>query len=67
MQRVGAALAERAVTAQVLDEADVFGRSAFNRYYYATYLITRALLRELNVRAGEIEHQFCRFNEQQAA
>jgi len=27
---------------------DVFGRSAFNRYYYAAYLITRMNLGELN-------------------
>jgi hypothetical protein len=48
MQRVGAALAERAVAAPDPSEADVFGRSAFNRYYYATYLITREMLRQLD-------------------
>jgi len=29
-------------------QKDVFGRSAFNRYYYAAYLITRMNLGELN-------------------
>lgn len=30
------------------NHADSFGRSAFNRYYYASYLITRDMLRQLN-------------------
>jgi hypothetical protein len=29
-------------------DADAFGRSAFNRYYYASYLITRDMLRQLD-------------------
>lgn len=29
-------------------ERDLFARSAFNRYYYATFLVTRSLLGELN-------------------
>jgi hypothetical protein len=57
MQRVGAVLAQKAVTAQAPDEADVFGRSAFNRYYYATYLITRAMLRQLDASWSRIPHK----------
>jgi hypothetical protein len=30
--------------ARVADEADAFGRTAFNRYYYAAFLSTRELL-----------------------
>jgi len=30
------------------DDADAFGRSAFNRYYYATYLSVRELLASLD-------------------
>jgi len=37
------ALRERDVTS-----ADLFGRSAFNRYYYASYLLTRSLLTEFD-------------------
>lgn len=48
MHRVGAALLQKAMAAHAADEADVFGRSAFNRYYYATYLITRKMLQQLN-------------------
>lgn len=57
MQRVGEALAQKAITAQAPGEADVFGRSAFNRYYYATYLITRATLRQLDASWSRIPHK----------
>lgn len=30
------------------EEFDLFGRSAFNRYYYAAFLIARKLMRDLN-------------------
>jgi hypothetical protein len=29
-------------------ELDLYGRSAFNRYYYATYLLTRSMLKAFN-------------------
>jgi hypothetical protein len=57
MQRVGLALAQKAVTAQAPDEADVFGRSAFNRYYYASYLVTRAMLRKMDASWSRISHK----------
>lgn len=41
-------LTEIAVGSQNFNHADVFARSAFNRYYYASYLITREMLRQLN-------------------
>ena len=49
MQRVGDHLATEATTRGAADECDLFGRSAFNRYYYASYLETRNLLGELDV------------------
>src|SRR5690606_36161184 len=46
---------------QVLDktERDVFGRSAYNRYYYSTFLIVREGLRRMQVLKdqGEIAHK----------
>lgn len=48
MQIVGEKLAEWASKETVISAADLFGRSAFNRYYYSAYLITRDLLEELN-------------------
>jgi hypothetical protein len=44
---VGTTLAGQAKTT-VGDVADAFGRSAFNRYYYAAYLQTRDLLLQFN-------------------
>lgn len=40
------------------DERDSYGRSAFNRYYYATFLIVRAGLRRMGrvSPTGEIPH-----------
>ena len=37
-------------------ERDLFGRSAFNRYYYATFLITRSMFSNLNVDWTEVPH-----------
>ena len=41
-------LSEIALAEPVEEYADSYGRSAFNRYYYATYLIARDMLRQLN-------------------
>lgn len=35
---------------------DLFGRSAFNRYYYAAFLEVRSMLRDLNETWAEIPH-----------
>ncbi|MBU2549145.1 MAG: hypothetical protein KKB20_12070 [Proteobacteria bacterium] len=49
MQSVGDKLAELACEpGRKVEDVDVFGRSAFNRYYYASYLITRKMLFDLN-------------------
>jgi hypothetical protein len=46
---VGAHLSAKA-KAEVSELADAFGRSAFNRYYYAAYLSVRDLLRQIEPR-----------------
>jgi hypothetical protein len=48
MMVVAERLSAIALTEPVEEHADLYGRSAFNRYYYATYLITRDMLRQLN-------------------
>lgn len=48
MQRVGDKLREIALTEISEPSADVFGRSAFNRYYYSSYLSTREMLGLIN-------------------
>jgi hypothetical protein len=48
MRVVADKLAEWAINETDESDADAFGRSAFNRYYYASYLITREMLSELN-------------------
>jgi hypothetical protein len=41
-------MSEIAVASSNPNDADAFGRSAFNRYYYASYLIIREMLKRLN-------------------
>ena len=48
MKIVADKLAEWAVSVRNEDNTDAFGRSAFNRYYYASYLITREMLNGLD-------------------
>lgn len=38
------------------DEADAFGRTAFNRYYYAAFLSTRELLTQINASWSRESH-----------
>ena len=47
MKRVGEHLEEFALGSKDDDIVDLFGRSAFNRYYYSCYLATRQMLGEL--------------------
>ncbi|MEY8241027.1 MAG: hypothetical protein RPT25_11825 [Cycloclasticus sp.] len=47
MRRVGEHLEELALGSKDDDLVDLFGRSAFNRYYYSCYLATRKMLSEL--------------------
>jgi hypothetical protein len=48
MRIVGDHLAEFATKSGDATHLDLFGRSAFNRYYYAAYLITREMLGQLD-------------------
>jgi hypothetical protein len=48
MKIVGDHLAGVAATRGDMTECDLFGRSAFNRYYYGTYLIARNMLMQLD-------------------
>lgn len=48
MKIVGEKLEDIALKERDLLSKDLFGRSAFNRYYYAAFLITRKMLGELN-------------------
>lgn len=48
MRVVGDALVKMSLLEADANSADLFGRSAFNRYYYASYLIVRDLLSRLD-------------------
>jgi hypothetical protein len=48
MRVVADKLATLAVAQHDVLDADAFGRSAFNRYYYASYLITRHMLMQID-------------------
>lgn len=48
MQKVGEKLAQWAVEEVNPLDTDAFGRSAFNRFYYASFLITREMLGKFN-------------------
>lgn len=47
---------QREASQRNLGERDVFGRSAFNRYYYATFLDVKSVLGELRKEWGNIAH-----------
>lgn len=49
MEKVGLLLQKTALSSrQVPDDFDLFGRSAFNRYYYSVFLMVRSLILEFN-------------------
>ncbi|MFH1954732.1 MAG: hypothetical protein ABIL06_24350, partial [Pseudomonadota bacterium] len=56
MKTVADKLAELAIGEKNENTADAFGRSAFNRYYYASYLITRQMLKDLNTSWASTGH-----------
>lgn len=58
MRRVADHLRLQVFKVADLTERDLYGRSAFNRYYYATFLIVRAGLRRMGRVSvnGEIAH-----------
>ena len=49
MKVVGEQLEKWAYAQSESDKKDLFGRSAFNRYYYAAFLITREMLSKYDV------------------
>ena len=53
---VGARLHEIALETSTEGEADAFGRSAFNRYYYAAFLLAREMFREMYKGPESINH-----------
>lgn len=56
LELVGKHLEEEALRRSSADEVDVFGRSAFNRYYYATFWIVRATLGKFDQKWFSISH-----------
>jgi uncharacterized protein (UPF0332 family) len=56
LEIVGKYLEEEALRRSSADEIDLFGRSAFNRYYYATYWIVRSCLVEIDP-TWELKHK----------
>lgn len=57
MKAVGEQLQDWAVTQKEIAVKDLFGRSAFNRYYYAAYLVTRKNLGELDPKWKKEKHK----------
>lgn len=48
MQVVGRYLQVEAMKSHSPEEKDLFGRSSYNRYYYATFNVTRDIVRKIN-------------------
>lgn len=57
MKLVGEKLENVASSESDLIKKDLFGRSAFNRYYYAAFLITRELLGDLEPKWKKTPHK----------
>ena len=57
MKRVADRLGDIASAATDGDEVNVFGRSSYNRYYYAIFLLVRAALRQKREEWGRIAHK----------
>jgi hypothetical protein len=56
MDTVAQHLRTEAIKRTNVHEKDVFGRSAFNRYYYATYLLVKAKFASFRVEWAELSH-----------
>ncbi len=57
MEIVGLHLQREAVkSGKPAEESDLFGRSAYNRYYYASFLCVRRLLIELDSKWDKLPH-----------
>jgi hypothetical protein len=57
LEKVADELSKHATNVKSFEEADAFGRSAFNRYYYATYLTVRDMLAQINAKWAKIPHK----------
>lgn len=57
MRRVGDSLLDLAVAERDAGAADEFGRSAFNRYYYAVYLIVRKAVMSIDPKWASCSHK----------
>lgn len=57
MKRVADRLSQIAHDASGSDEINVFGRSSYNRYYYAIFLLVRAKLSQKNTDWGRVAHK----------
>lgn len=56
MKLVGEHLSQIATARADAREADLFGRSAFNRYYYASFLTVRETLKQIDTKWAEPSH-----------
>lgn len=56
MKLVGEHLSQVALARADTQEAELFGRSAFNRFYYASYLTVREALKRIDIRWAEPSH-----------
>lgn len=56
MQQVAHHLQVRAIALHDSVERDLFGRSSYNRYYYATFLCVRAALVQMRSEWGRMAH-----------
>ncbi len=56
MKIVGDKLRDVALQSTVAAVENLFGRSAFNRYYYSAFLITRSLMKRRREEWGQVAH-----------
>ena len=57
LELVGKHLEEQALMRDSDDDIDSFGRSAFNRYYYAAFWIVKSALAEIDPKWSSIPHK----------
>jgi uncharacterized protein (UPF0332 family) len=57
MRKVAQHLESHAIAAKTNIERDEFGRSSFNRFYYATFLEVRKMLTQINPKWSEPAHK----------
>lgn len=57
MEIVAKHLQDQAITRFGVEERDAFGRSSFNRYYYAAFIEARNMMAELRVEWARLPHK----------